>query len=227
MELSEAMRTTPATRDFTDDDLPDGVLYEILENARFAPNGGNRQAWHVVVVRDPATKARLGELYNLGGREYRAHALAGLVPFAASIASGDGEPAIDVAAARADESIETGAFDHVASAPVHLVVCLDLERVSAVDMGLGRLPLTAAASVYPFCHNVLLAARERGYGGTITSLLSRSEPEVRELLGIPDNYVVATLLPLGRPVKVLTKLRRAEVESFTTRERFDGAPFTA
>jgi hypothetical protein len=49
---------------------------------------------------------------------------------------------------------------------------------------------------------------------------------VRALLGIPDNYVLASLLPLGRPVKVLTRLRREPVEAFTTGERFDGAPFT-
>ena len=41
------------TRRFTADPLPDEVLYRILEHARFAPNGGNRQAWHVIVVRDP------------------------------------------------------------------------------------------------------------------------------------------------------------------------------
>jgi nitroreductase len=226
MELSEVMRTTPATRDFLPDDLPDDVLYEILDQARFAPNGGNRQAWHVIVVRDQATKDRIGELYLEGGREYAAHHRAGVIPFQASRAGNESEPAVDLAAARTDTTLATPGFDHVATAPVHLVVCIDLERVSCVDTGLGRLPLTTAASVYPFCHNILLAARDRGYGGTITSLLSRSEPQVRALLGIPDNYVLASLLPLGRPVKVLTRLRREPVEAFTTRERFDGAPFT-
>ena len=74
MELLEAMRTTPATRAFADDDVPDDVLYGILDAARFAPNGGNRQAWRVVVVRDPDTKSRISELYDLGMREYVGHA---------------------------------------------------------------------------------------------------------------------------------------------------------
>ena len=47
---------------------------------------------------------------------------------------------------------------------------------------------------------------------------------MRELLGIPDNYDVACMLPLGEPVKQVTKLTRRPVSEFTTRERFDGPP---
>ena len=51
MELYDVMRTTFSARAFTDDGLSDEVLYRILDNARFAANGGNRQGWKVVVVR--------------------------------------------------------------------------------------------------------------------------------------------------------------------------------
>jgi nitroreductase len=81
--------------------------------------------------------------------------------------------------------------------------------------------------VYPFAHNVLLAARDVGYGGHFTSVLAREERAVRELLGIPDHYALATMLPLGRPTKTVTKLTRARVEEFATAERFDGPAFTA
>ena len=84
MELSRVMRTTPSTRKFTDDPVPDDVLYAILDDARFAPNGGNRQSWHVIVVRDPGRKRRIAELYDLGMREYAGHVRAGKVPFRAS-----------------------------------------------------------------------------------------------------------------------------------------------
>src|SRR5205823_8431158 len=106
MELRTIMRTTPATRAFTDDQLPDDVLYDILDDARFAPNGGNRQAWHVIVVRDPATKERIAALYELGMREYAAHIQAGLIPFVASEAfertppGSPYRPAVDLEAAR-------------------------------------------------------------------------------------------------------------------------------
>jgi nitroreductase len=229
MDLSHAMRTTPSTREFTDDDLPDRVLYDILEHARFAPNGGNRQAWHVIVVRDRTSKQRLADLYDLGFREYTAHARAGLVPFVASEAhwrnppDGEGRPAIDLDQARAIP-LEVP-FSHIAQAPVLLVITLDLSAVSAVDAGLGRVSIAAGASVYPFAHNILLAARERGYGGHLTSVLARQEPEVRRLLAIPDDHALATMVPLGRPTRELTRLRRLAVEAFTTRDTFDGPVF--
>ncbi len=81
MELFEAMRTTPAVRDFTDDPLPDDVLHRILDNARFAPSGGNRQGAHVVVLRDPATRERLAELYLPTAKRYTAQKLAGENPW--------------------------------------------------------------------------------------------------------------------------------------------------
>ena len=60
MDLYEVMRTTFAARDFSDDPVPEGDVVRILENARFAPSGGNRQGWKVVVVRDEKTKDALG-----------------------------------------------------------------------------------------------------------------------------------------------------------------------
>jgi hypothetical protein len=42
---------------------------------------------------------------------------------------------------------------------------------------------------------------------------------------VPQDHAVCAIVPLGKPVKQLTKLRRNSVESFVTRERFDGVPF--
>jgi nitroreductase len=222
VELREVMRTTPATREFTDEDLPDDVLYDLLDQARFAPNGGNRQAWRVIVVRDPDVRARISDLYDAGMREYTAHLRAGLVPFVA--VDHDKPPAVDLEAARA-VPLETP-HAHIAQAPVLLVVLLDTTRASSVDSGLGRVPVAAGGSVFPFAHNVLLAARDAGYGGHLTSVLSRQEPALRALLGIPDHFVLATMLPLGRPVRAVTRLSRATVEEFTTVGTYDGPAFT-
>ena len=59
MELYDVMRTTFAAREFTDEPVPDSALRKILENARFAPSGGNRQGWKVIVVRDQSTRRQL------------------------------------------------------------------------------------------------------------------------------------------------------------------------
>ncbi|MET0627970.1 MAG: nitroreductase family protein [Acidimicrobiia bacterium] len=234
MELLRAMRTTPATRRFTDEPLPDIVLYRILEHARFAPNGGNRQAWHVIAVRDEGVKNKIADLWAVAWTEDHAFYQAGLVPFVASEAYERNPPGqasdqpVDLTEARKHPREDGPGMSPavVRSAPVVLLVCVDLTRVTAMDSGLGRLSISGGGSVYPFCHNVLLAAREHGFGGCITSVLVRQEPAVKELLGIPDEFVLGATLVLGKPEKEITKLRRAPVESFATYDRFDGPAIT-
>jgi len=224
MELYEAMRTTPATREFTEEPVSDEVLRRMLDNARFAPNGGNRQGWRVLVLKDPAVRTRIRELYQLGWREYVAHVRQGLVPFAAKDNGRWTGPAIDLAAAR--ETPAPDAFgDHLEHVPALLLVLAEFGALATVDNGLDRQSIIGGGSIYPFCHNLLLAARNEGLGGVMTSVLMREEPAVKELLGIPDGFGVAALIAIGHPRKVITKLRRAAVEDFTTVDRFDGPTF--
>jgi nitroreductase len=96
-----------------------------------------------------------------------------------------------------------------------------------MDSGLGRLSISAGGSVYPFAYNILLAARDCGFGGVITIVLVRQEPDLKELLGIPESHTLACTLPLGRPATQVTRLRRIPVEEFTTLETFAGRPLTA
>ena len=224
MDLLEVMRTTPSVREFTADPVPDDVVHGILDAARFAPNGGNRQGWHVIVLRDPEIRCRIRELYVLGWREYMAHVREGLVPFAPRDGGRWTGPAVDLEQARATPAPLPFA-DHLDTVPVLLAVIADLGVLAVTDNGLDRQSIVGGGSVYPFCHNVLLAARNVGLGGVITTVLARQEPEVKALLHVPDGHAVAALLALGHPVKQLTKLRRDPVEAFTTVDRFDGEPF--
>ena len=215
------MRTTHAVRDFTDDPLPDDVLHTILDNARFAPSGGNRQGTHLVVVRDPATRERLVEITSPGARRYHAQAAVGETPWTPYTPS-----------AVTDEQVagtEVPAFvvDPIRRAPVILVVCVDLRAVAALDQFLDRIGIVGGASVYPLVWNILLAARNEGYGGTITTMAIAEEPALKELLGIPDPYAVAAVVPLGKPVKQLTRLKRVAVDELTHVEHWDGGPLQA
>ncbi|WKN50462.1 nitroreductase family protein [Nocardioides sp. Arc9.136] len=219
MDLYDVMRTTAAVREFTDDPLPDEVLHRVLDAARFAPSGGNRQGTRVVVVRDRATRERLAELNEPAVRRYVAQQKAGESPW--NPVHPPGPSAEEIAATRVP-----GAFtEPVLRAPVVLVVLVDLAVVAAMDQDLDRVGIVGGASVYPLVWNVLLAARAEGYGGTITTMATAEEPAVKELLGVPETYALAAVVPLGRPVKQLTRLRRVPVEELAVRERFDGEPF--
>ena len=220
MELYDVMRTTFAARQYTGEDLPDDLLYEILENARFAPSGGNRQGNRVIVVRDQETKNRLGELNRPAAKRYMAQINAGESPWNSYVPT--------TCTAAEIEATEAAAMltEPVKQCAVALVFVVDLKVVASMDQNLDRVGIISGASIYPFVWNVLMAARQAGFGGTITTLACAEEDKVRELLNIPEDFAVCAVVPLGKPVKQLTKLKRHSVEKLVVRERFDGAAFT-
>jgi nitroreductase len=220
MELYDVMRSTSAVREFTDNPLPDDVLGRILDSARFAPTGGNRQGVRVVVLRDQDTRSALADLGLTAARRYTAQLANGESPWNPLQPSGVDRSTIDATEVPPQMSAP------MREAPVVLVICLDLAVVAATDQDLDRVAVVPGASVYPFVWNVLLAARNEGYGGVLTTMAVAEEPRVKELLGVPDTYAIAAIVPLGKPVRQVTKLRRRPVGEFATRERFDGAPFT-
>jgi nitroreductase len=219
MDLYDVMRTTAAVRAFTDDPLPDDVLERILDNARFAPSGGNRQGVRVVVLRDQASREMIAELAIPGAQRYLAQQLNGEGPWNPLRPCGVAES--DVRAVEVPPALTATYRD----APVVLLVAVDLAVVAASDQDLDRIGLISGASVYPFVWNVLLAARNEGYGGVITTMVAAEEPRVRELFGLPDTYAIAAAVPLGKPRRQVTKLKRKSVAEIATRERFDGEPF--
>jgi nitroreductase len=216
MELLEALRTNPAVRQFTDEAVSDDEVEALLDAARFAPSGGNRQPWRVAVIQDQTLRRQLADLCLPVWSEYVAIGATGATPFAAvGPAPEIGTPA----------PVPNPLLDDVEAIPVVLVVAADLGAIAMMDKDLARAPLTGGASVYPFVHSILLAARDRGLGGVMTTFLARAEAQARPLLGLPDTWAVASMVCLGHPVRRATRLTRRPVAEFTTVDRFDGPAF--
>jgi len=218
MELHDVMRTTFAAREFTDGPVDDATLYRILDNARFAPSGGNRQGWRVIVIRDRAKRAALVDLIRPTMQRYFAQAAVGENPFNTIVPTK--VDATQVAAAK----VPSGMIEGIVDAPVLLLVAVDLRVVASFDSTLPRVGVISGASIYPFVWNILLAARNEGLGGTLTTFLAPAEAEVRRMFGLPEYFAVSALLPIGKPVRQLTKLKRKPVEEFTVVDHHGGAP---
>ena len=212
------MRCAPSTRYFTDEPVSREVLERVFENARFAPSGGNRQGWRVIVITDREVRRRLRELYE--------------DPWDAYMVKTGGRAALDAGetsglpAGRlrmlqgADEFAHR--FDEV---PVHLVICVALDALAITDEELDRPSIVGGASVYPFVHNVLLGLRHEGLGAAFTTLLVPAEAEVKALLDIPDELAVAGHISVGHRENAWPKkLTRNPVEDFVSGERF-GQPW--
>ena len=216
MELIEALRANPSIREFTSEPVSDAEVASILDDARFAPSGGNRQPWRVAVIQDRPLRRRLADLCGPVWSDYVAIGATGHTPFAVA------GPQPEVAPVGPQPNPLLDAIELV---PVVLVVAADLTAVAMMDKDLERPALSGGASVYPFVHSILLAARDRGLGGVMTTFLARAEDGARPLLDLPPDWAVASMVCLGHPVRRPTRLRRRPVAEFTTVDGFGGSPF--
>jgi nitroreductase len=215
IELYEAMRTLRAVRRLRPDPIPDEVLHRVLEAATWAPTGGNRQPWRVIVVKNPVRKQRLGELYRKIA-----------IPFTKSYAEKfaslpEGERV------KAERMVRAGNYlaEHFGEAPVLLVFCFNPEGLAVTDVKLERVSVVGGGSIYPAVENLLLACRAEGLGCVLTTLLCMCEPEVRELLGIPQPWGTSAVVPIGYPLsRGHGPISRRPVEEMAFAD-FWGTPF--
>jgi nitroreductase len=67
-DVHELFRHQRAIRNFTDEDVPDALVNQVLTAAIHGPSGSNTQPWHFIVIRDPRVKNALNNLQlNAGG----------------------------------------------------------------------------------------------------------------------------------------------------------------
>ena len=174
MSLFDAIHSQRAVRHFSAQPVSDEAIETMLHAAICAPNGGNRQPWRFVVIRDAEIKRRLGQWYLAAWQ-----------------------------AATADMATLTQPYRHgaalaqqMASVPVLILACIDHG-----DAGLGWGPVTRGASIYPAVQNLMLAARALGLGTVLTTLHTRYESEIKALLHIPETVETAALIPVGYPAE--------------------------
>ena len=194
MSLGETMFTQRAIRRFRPEPIPDADLQDILEAAIRAPNGGNTQPWHFLVIKDPDLRSKFAELYHEAWwAKRRDQGIMGpqdLPPGKNSMRS-----AMRLA-------------DQIGQAPVIVLLC-------ATAQGAGPM-----ASVIPAAQNLLLAATAFGIGGTITTLHADVEERVHKLLGIPDSAQVVYCLPLGYPRGTFGPVQRKPLSEVCSYDRW-------
>ena len=207
----ELLRTQRAIRRLRPDPIPDDVLMRIMDATRYAPTGGNRQGWRMVMVTDAQKKARLGELYAPNWEDYRKQ----------YTNAADMSPKVADALNRA---LNAGSYmaRHMHAYPLIAIVCFHPRALTVTDARLGRVSVVGGGSIYPAVQNFLLACRAEGLGCVLTTLLCAHESEVKSLLSIPDDWYTAAAIPVGYPVgKGYGPVRRMPVEKLFYRDSWN------
>ena len=198
MALYEAIYSMRAIRRFRPNPISDADLEIILDAARQAPNGGNAQPWHFLVVRGDDQRRQLAELYREAWWAKRADQ--GI--------EGRDHPGLQNPVSQSAMRLA----DEFGDAPVAILLC-------ATGPGAGN-----AQSVIPSVQNMLLAARALGIGGTITTLHAVVDERVKSLFQIPDEAQVVYCIPLGYPRGRFGPLNRKPLAEIVSEDRWGSPP---
>ncbi len=168
----DVVRSQRGIRFFKPDPVAQEDVDRVLRAAVRAPSASNKQDWVFIVVRDPSVKGKLGALYREGQQRSRG--------------AGSSAP---------PPPPQPGHFAHdMEHVPVIIMACI-------ANGGTPTLGMVRAASIYPAAQNLMLAAAALGLGTRLTTIWHSAESEIKELLGIPDDYSPAALIPLGYPAE--------------------------
>jgi len=180
LSLVEAIYTLRAMRRLSPEPVPEQDLRFLVDAATQAASASNQQHWAFIIVTDAEQRRRLGEIYREVGRA---------VIRDQALASGRLPPETERVYRNAMQLVEG-----MGSVPaLILVVARGPHPTDAVQ---------AAAwygSLFPAVQNLMLAARSRGLGTTLTTLHKLREAEVKAVLGIPEGWETVALIPVGRP----------------------------
>jgi len=195
MEATEAIRNRKSVRAFLDKPVPDRVITEILECARWAPSGANTQPWHVAVLTGE-TKRQLGDAlakrradgekplpdYDYYPTQIEEPYIARKYACGRALYSALGIERKDIEARKAQWAKNYHCF----GAPVALLFFIDaiLAKGSWVDTGM-------------FIQNVMLAARSHGLETCPQAALAEYPDVARDLLNIPDSKKLICGIALG------------------------------
>ncbi len=184
----EAIQKRRSIRKFAADDVPEEMIDQMLEAARLAPSGSNRQPWRFMVVRDKETRKELRRLCY----EQRFIEEAPVV----IICFGDLERySKETRKTRRQEFMDSGVSATLSGrfADPEFLAEMEAEPTPPRE----ELLMPAVANTYIAIEHLVLMATALGLG---TCWIGAFEPpEITEFFGLPDNLVPVAVIPVGYP----------------------------
>jgi nitroreductase len=175
-----------SVRKFDDKPVEQEKLYRILNAGMKAPTYNHMREWHFVLLHDIEKRQAVLELGDAFSRT-------------------PDRKFLDDTLRKISDPYQREVYSYsvplqermLLSAPEILIVCFRMERPLSECETLFE--LNNFASVWLAIENILLAMAAEGLFG-VTMVPFRTTG-LKKLLGIPDDYEIATLIPLGYPEK--------------------------
>ena len=189
-DIIDVISGRKSIRRYTDEPIPDELLDKVLEAARWAPSGENEQPWKLIVIKDPETRVKIGEIARIGsGQRITAeYCLGKLQPRFEGIADLEKRESVMKFMYTGEVSV------FPAKAPVVIVVAGELKKMFDT-------PYDLSACI----ENMLLEAHSLGIGACWVhgpAVYPRMVEKLKNLLKIPSGmgeYKVLALVSFGWP----------------------------
>ena len=171
MEFKELVKARRSCRAFDSSDIPDDQIAAVLEAGQWAPSPLNMLPWEYIIVKDKRVQAQIIEAAEEAKQ---------------AVIDSDGPG-----------WVTKYSMDYMKGAPVFIVVVFDPTKG-----GLGVFfnnPHGALQAVSACVQNMMLAAADQGLG---TLWFTFFDPaKVGALLGVPEKFEVAGVIPIGKPAE--------------------------
>jgi len=181
LDPDQLLSTTRAVRkrlDFSRP-VPDELIRECVSVAMQSPSGSNNMTMQFVIVKDPAKRKAIGDVYKQCYSIYQS--MDGV--YIRSIDKGEAG-----ANAQQQRSADSADFlgDHMGDAPALVIACNMGVRADGTP---GMMTSSLMGNVLPAMWSFMLAARARGLGTAWTTVHLMMEQQVADILGIPFESV--------------------------------------
>jgi nitroreductase len=188
MDFFDVATSTPTVRRFSPRPIEQRDLERVLETANMAPSGSNAQPWEFVIVREASARREIQKMYRASWEPYKESAII------------RGRKTLSPRAQKA-LSIGDEFADSLAIVPAHIVIFLDRPKMRVVRGSPEDLSNFGATygSIFPAIELMMLSARALGIGTAMTTMLSPREAETKALLGVPEDFQLIALVPIGYP----------------------------
>jgi nitroreductase len=207
LTVSEAIGQRRSVRSFRSDPVSDEAILALLEAARLAPSGSNRQPWRFLVVTDKDEKARLRKIcFDQAFIEQAPVVFVCCVDLNAYARAAREK--------RSQEFIDFGVIEtlsgYFADPAVRELF------LNAPDNDLSVHFMTAMANTYIAVEHMVLTATALGLGSCWVGAIGSAE-EMNTIFHLPPNTLAVAVLPVGYPAKVPPPRPRISLDSILLR----------
>jgi len=207
LTVSEAIAQRRSIRSFGSDPVSDDAILAMLEAARLAPSGSNRQPWRFIVVTDKDEKARLRKMcFDQAFIEEAPVVFVCCVDLTAYARAAREK--------RSQEFIDYGVLETLSGYFADPAVREMF--LNAPDDDLSIHFMAAMANTYIAIEHMVLTATALGLGSCWVGAIGSAE-EMKSFFQLPLNTFAVAVLPVGHPVKVPPPRPRISLESILLR----------